>query len=159
MESLRVARSNPFGKLKHSNNKKALAEMQLIADAKEGLPVLATWLEKKQHSMPYQYHKRWVIVKGSHLLWSDIQREIKNVKDAKQRKKFNKSINIMSITEIRAVTKGKTQRKFAFNVGSKKKKKEYVWRCATKSDRDFWVKSLAKHVAHVKSVLTYLGTK
>eukprot|EP00483_Globobulimina_turgida_P005264 UN05274 len=133
--------------------------MQKISDAKDGLPKLAAWLEKKQRSMPYQYQKRWVIVKGSHLLWSDIQRDIKNVKDVNERKKFNNSLNIMSITEIRVVKKGKTERKFAFNVGSTKQKNEYVWRCATKSDRDFWVKSLKKHVAHVKSLLTYLGTK
>eukprot|EP01083_Nonionella_stella_P026718 73593_1 len=178
MESMRVARTNPFSKLQRTNTKKALKEMQDIAAAKDDLPEMAAWLEKKQSTMPYQWQKRWVIVAGmcgfvwiclglcrqrvligSYILWSDIQRKIKDTKNIKERKKFNNSVNIMSIAEVNPVKKGKTQRKWVIVVGTGKKKREYVWKCATQSDRDHWVNGLQKHIAHMKSVIVYLGTK
>ena len=147
MEALRVSRQNPFSKLKRSNTRKALTEMKELASAKEDLPKLEAWLEKKQSSMPYQWQvlacipwllllsvclqKRWVVVNGSYVLWSDIQRNIKDAKSVSDRKKFNNSINILAITLIEPVTKGKSQRKFVMHVGKKEDKnkhKDYVWR-------------------------------
>merc|ERR1712228_861676 len=148
INALRVSRQNPFGKLKRNNTRKALAEMEDLANAKENLPKLEAWLEKKQNSMPYQWQKRWVVVKGSYLLWSDKQRSIKDAKSVSDRKKFNNSINILAITLIDPVTKGKSQRKFVITVGNKEdngKYKEYMWKCATMDDRDFWVKSMNRH--------------
>eukprot|EP01084_Bolivina_argentea_P156664 273029_1 len=159
MDVMRVVRQNPFNKLKNDNTKKALMEMEQIANAKGDLPILSGWLEKKQSSMPYQWQRRWVVVKGSHFLWSDIQRDINDAKNIKERKKFNNSISLMSVTEIKSVTKGKTQRKFTLNVGASKKRKEYLWKCATKTDREYWVKGLKKHIAHTKAVVNYFGTK
>jgi len=160
--NVRVSKPNAFSNLKRNNTRKVLGDMQQIQDNKDNLPILEAWLEKKSTSMARGYQRRWVIVRGSHLLWSDIQRDIKNPKDAKERRKFNNSINIMSIKDIQPVTKGKTQRKFTLIVGTsgiKNKRKEYLWKCATKEDRDFWVKGLQKHINHMKSVVAYLGTK
>ena len=162
LNTLRISVSNPFSKLKREGTKKMLQDIQEIAENKANLPVLEAWLEKKSSSLARGYQKRWVIVRGSHLLWSDIQRDIDNPKSMKERKKWNNSINIMSIKDIQPVTKGKTQRKFTLIVGTsgiKNKKKEYLWKCATKEDRDYWVMGLKKHINHMKSVVAYLGTK
>eukprot|EP00484_Ammonia_sp_Unknown_P020859 CAMPEP_0197027810 /NCGR_PEP_ID=MMETSP1384-20130603/7683_1 /TAXON_ID=29189 /ORGANISM="Ammonia sp." /LENGTH=465 /DNA_ID=CAMNT_0042456723 /DNA_START=20 /DNA_END=1417 /DNA_ORIENTATION=+ len=162
LDVLKVQRTNPFTQLKRSNTKQALMEIEKMADAKVKLPALAAWLEKKKASAPYSWQKRWVLVKGSHFLWSDIQRDIKDPKSLAERKKWNNSISLLSVREVKAVSKGKTQRKFTVVVGTsgmKNKRKEYMWKCATKADRDFWVAGLNQHINHFKSVVSYLGTK
>jgi len=160
----RISKSNPFTRLKRQGTRQALEEMQDIARAKDHLPDLKGWLEKKQHSVPYSWQKRWVVLLGSHLLWTDRQKPIGDAKDHAVRKRFGHSLNIMNITGIEAVTAGKTQRKFKFVVGQaqnmkRAKQREYVWKCATQKDRDFWVQGLKQHQEHMKSLLRYLGTK
>lgn len=122
---------------------------------------MEAWLEKKSTSITKNWQKRWSIVRGSYLLWSDIQRSIKDPKNPKERRKFNNSINLMTITDVSPVTKGKTQRKFTITVGGggKNKRKEYLWKCATKEDREYWVNGLKKHINHQKSIISFLGTK
>ena len=162
LNALRVAKTNPFGKLKRDNTKRILSEISHITDGKRKLPTLNAWLEKKSKSMGRGYQKRWVIVKGSYLLWSDVQRDIKNPKNIKERNKWNNSVNLMQIKEVKPVLEGKTQRKFKIMIkmsGIKDKKREYLWKCATKEDRDFWVDSLKKHISQMKSMIAYLGTK
>ena len=162
LKAFKVARNNPFSKLQRNNTKRILGEMEQITVDKGNLPVLEAWLEKKSTSIAQGYRKRWVVVKGSYLLWSDIQRDINNPKDVKEREKWNNSINLMSITSVEAVTAGKTQKKFKIFVGRggiKNKRRDYLWKCATKEDRNYWVAGLKKHMAHVRSVISYLGTK
>ena len=145
LETLRISRTNPFSRLTRQTTKKVLQDINDIAGKKDNLPVLEAWLEKKSSSLGKGWQRRWVIVRGSHLLWSDIQRDIKNPKNAKERKKFNNSINIMSIKDVSPVTKSKSQRKFTLIVGTsgiKNKNKEYLWKCATTEDRDYWVNGL-----------------
>ena len=139
-----------------------LSQIKQLTDHHKKLPTLSAWLEKKSGKMGRAYQKRWVVVKGSYLLWSDVQRDIKNPKDVKERNKWNNSVNIMQIKQVKAVTEGKTQRKFRITVktsGIKDKKREILWKCATKQDRDFWVNTLKRHIAQRKSMITYLGTK
>jgi len=163
MEALRVTRNNPFTAIGSKNTQRILGEIDQIAVNKGNLPVLEGWLEKKSTSMGQGYQKRWVVVKGSYFLWCDIQREIVNEKNLKERKKWNNFINLMSIKEVEAVTKGKSQRKFKiiYQGGNetRNRRKEYLWKCGTKEDRNYWVTGLKKHIAHVKSVISYLGTK
>ena len=128
LNTMTTSRTNPLSKLKRDATKKVLQDIQEIAENKESLPVLEAWLEKKSTSMGNGYQKRWVIVRGSHLLWSDIQRDTDNPKSATERKKFNNSVNLMAIKDIQLVTKGKTQRKFMLIIGTsgiKNTRKEY----------------------------------
>mmetsp|Transcript_39687 Transcript_39687/g.64956 ORF Transcript_39687/g.64956 Transcript_39687/m.64956 type:complete len:471 (+) Transcript_39687:556-1968(+) len=157
MSVYKVARTNPFSKLKRDNTKKTLQQIHEIAGAKSNLPLLEAWLEKKQVTMPYNWQKRWVKVTESYILWSDVQRDIVNSKSAKERKKWNNDINIMTIAEVKAVTTGKTQRKFIITTQSAKKRRDYLWKAATKQDRDFWVLGLRRYVAHFKDVVQYLN--
>jgi len=162
LKTIKIARTNPFSKLQKRNTQKALVALQNVTTAAGSLPALEAWLEKKKPRPPYSWTKRWVMVKGTHFLWSDKQRTIRNPKDAKERAKFQGSLSLMMITSVEPVVKkSKSQRKFIVTArqGSTSKSKEYVFRAASKTDRDFWVTSLNVHINHVKSLVSYLGTK
>eukprot|EP00484_Ammonia_sp_Unknown_P030000 CAMPEP_0197051676 /NCGR_PEP_ID=MMETSP1384-20130603/26274_1 /TAXON_ID=29189 /ORGANISM="Ammonia sp." /LENGTH=460 /DNA_ID=CAMNT_0042484271 /DNA_START=36 /DNA_END=1418 /DNA_ORIENTATION=- len=152
----------PFAPLKRVNTQAALEDLAAISKKKKSLPVLEAWLEKKQDHMPYQWQRRWVIVRESHLLWSEVQRTIQDPKNVNERKKFNNSVSLMAIKEIVPVTSSKSQRKFIMRLerdGSKNKAKEYLWKCASQSDRDFWVDGLRAHIKNIKSVMQFLTTE
>jgi len=161
MDATRIQRANPFTKLKREKTKKMLKEMHDIANAKEDLPKLAGWLEKRQPHLPYSWQKRWVVVKGEHFLWSDKMKTIQNPKDRKQRKAFGNSISLMLITEIAAVdTKQKNARKFVLKLREgAAKRTEYIWKCTSEEDAMFWRKGIRKHQKHLQSLCNYLGTK
>ena len=159
-QKMQLSRKNPFSRLKRSATKKVLNEIKAISDSKVKLPTLAAWLQKKQSSIPYQWQKRWVIVQEGYMLWSDTLRNIENPKDGKQRKKFNNSFNLTHVTEIKLVTKDKSQRQFITVVrsgGDEGKEREYLWKCSSGEERDFWMSGIKKHISHAKSVNTYLG--
>ena len=162
LHAMQLSRKNPFGKLKRANTRKILNEIQEISDTKENLPDLEAWLQKKSQSMPYQWQRRWVVVKDSYILWSDVQRNIKNAKNAKERMRFNNSINLMCIKDIKPVINEKAGRQFIMIAnlsGREKKKKEYLFKCSSREDRDYWVKGIKKHILHMKSVISFVGTK
>ena len=112
------------------------------------------WMERKQHSPPYQWLKRWVVAEEGYLMWSDRQITIGlNGVDKKERKRWNKCIPIRNIISVGAIREGKTQRKFKIRVkdgnwksntkSSKKQKiKEYIWKAASPELRDHWVEDL-----------------
>merc|ERR1712113_1375578 len=124
--------------------------MHDIANAKEDLPTLRGWLEKKQPHFPYSWQKRWVVVKGEHFMWADQMKSIKNPKDRKQRKAFGKSINLMLITEISGVeAKKKDTKKFMLKLREgAASRTEYVWKCTSEEDAMFWRKGIRKHQKH-----------
>ena len=97
-------------------------------------------------------HSVW---KGSHMLWSDKQRYIKDPKIKAERAKFNNFINIMGIKDIKPVIT-KSNNKFSFMTGGGNPK-EYVWKAKSTKVRDYWVKGLKQHQDHVKSMINYLG--
>jgi len=157
MEAQRVQRNNPFTKLKRQNTVQALKAMQQIQQTTVQLPKLEGWLEKQRKKRGTKtYQRRWVVVKGSHMLWSDKQRTIHDPKSKKQRDQFNNYINIMSIRDILPV-KTKSANKFSFVTGAGKQKM-YIWKAASTEDRDHWVKGLRMHQDHVKSMINYLGS-
>jgi len=160
LEAIKVARNNPFGRMKRPNTQHCLLAMQRLKSDAMLLPLLEAFLDKKGHKMPYSWHKRWVIVKRTHFLWSDKQRQIENPKNAAERKKFNGSFSLQMVDSVEAVKKGsKTQRKFKVSVrlGRDGKKKDILFRAACEEDRDYWVKSLKTHVSHIKSMVSFLG--
>ena len=161
LHEIKIARNNPFSKLQRRNTQKTLVAMQNITTEAGKLPKLEAWLEKKKQRPISIWEKRWVIVKESHFLWSDKQRSLKNPKSQKERAKFNGSLNLMMMTRVEKVKKGKSQRKFVIDAkeGSKSKMRTYTFRAASEEDRDFWVKSLNLHRKHMKELVQYLGTK
>lgn len=162
LQEIKIARTNPFSKLKRKNTQKALVQMQNITAEAGKLPKLEAWLEKKKPKPPYSWQKRWVIVRESHFLWSDKQRTIKDPKSQKERAKFNGNLSLMMIQKVEAVTKkSKSQRKFKVTAkeGTKSKVRDYLFRAASREDRDYWVKSLNIHIDHRKELIQYLGTK
>lgn len=160
-EKARISLRNPFTKLGAGNSRRLLVELEALCNQKESLPDLSAWLEKRRPEIPHSWQRRWVVVRGSHILWSDKQRTIDDAKDPQQRKQFNNWVNIMHISDIQAITKGKTQRKFQFVVERSRdhgKRREYVWRCSSEQDRAFWVEGLLQHQAQMKQIVAYLGT-
>merc|ERR1711879_579946 len=154
MEAQRVQRNNPFTKLKRQNTRQALKAMQDIQARTDELPKLEAWLDKQRKKRGAKsYQKRWVVVKGSHMLWSDKQRYIHDIKSKAERDEFNNHINILSIQEIKPV-RTKSANKFSFTTGAGKRK-EYVWKTKSTEERDYWVRGLKKHQDHCKSMINY----
>eukprot|EP00483_Globobulimina_turgida_P007710 UN07725 len=123
------------------------------------LPKLQAWLEKrKPGTVVPTYQKRWIIVKGAHILWSSKQREIVNDADRKERKKFNGYIHLTTIEEIRVV---ETRNNTKFMVKAKDAKKgnmrDYIFLCPNKRDRDYWVAGLKEHKKQYQVILRYLA--
>ena len=158
VESIRVARANPFSRLERQNTHTAMEKLAASYRSEE-LPSLEGWLEKKKATAPWSWQKRWVVVAGSYILWSDKQQRRINPKDKAQRDAFGSSINLLSLKQLRAIEKGKTHRKFAFTEQQSGTETEFVWKCATTKDRDFWVDGLQKHIKHNEMLTEFLGTK
>merc|ERR1712126_98655 len=111
-------------------------------DVKQG------WIEKKSSA---NWKKRWVIVKGMWMLYSEQENECGDPKDKKQRSKFE-SINLLRIKSVERVDSGDDKTRFKVVV----KRKDYVWRCETESERDLWVQDLQHRVYHLKGMVEIL---
>eukprot|EP00483_Globobulimina_turgida_P004314 UN04323 len=123
------------------------------------LPKLEAWLEKKKPGgVVPTYQKRWIIVKGAHILWSSKQRAIVNDADRKERKKFNGYIHL---TTVRAISPIQTTNNTKFMVKAKDAKKgglrDYIFRCPNKCERDFWVAGLKEHKKQYQVIMHYLA--
>lgn len=160
LDAHRIATANPFTKIRRQHTEKVLQHMVALTTAETELPTLEAWLQKK--NTRGQWQRRWVVVKGSHMLWSDRQLPLTNPRDKQERDKFSGSVSVMNIAKVALVVKGKTQRKFKVVLGRQTKRKrrtDYVWKCATPGDRNHWVEGIRKHIAQVKMMTNYLGTK
>ena len=95
-------------------------ELQALCSQKKYLPYLSAWLEKRRlekrrPEIPHNWQRRWVMVRGSHILWSDKQRAIEDAEDPEQRK------YIMHIMHIN----GRARRSFVRSICSLSKPCEY----------------------------------
>jgi len=119
---------------------------------------LEGWLDKKKKRRRTGYDTRWVVLKGSYILWGTEKIPAKSIRNVfRERKRFKNSVDIMHITNIQPVTSGKQQNKFSFVDGDSKK--EYIWKCLSTEVRDQWVNGLKEHQRHVKELVSYLQTK
>lgn len=153
-----VARRNPFSKLQRRPTELAKTIIKENLDQKP-LPQLEAWLEKrKPGGVVPTYQKRWIVVKGAHMLWSAKQRSIVNDADRKERKKFNGSIHLGTIEAIQGIHTN-ADNKFMVKARDAKKgaMREYVFRCTNRRERDFWVQGLKEHKKQYQTVLNYLG--
>ena len=156
----RIKKTNPFSALKRDATKRVLNSINDMDEKQQKLPTLEAWLEKKQGSPPYSWQKRFVVVKESHLLWSDKKLKIGDVKIKKERDKWNNSINLMAIKEVKNDPKSKTGKKFIISVvqgGKGKKSRDYILKASDKKNRDLWVKGIKEHTDSVKRLVSYLG--
>eukprot|EP01084_Bolivina_argentea_P156665 273030_1 len=105
------------------------------------LPELNGWMEKKSASGFKSWQKRWIIVRKTHILWSKVMCDTQNPLDPNERKKFNNSITLLTIKDVRAVS-SKNKRKFDIITSSK----IYHFKCKTSQQRNLWLNGLQLHL-------------
>jgi len=156
---LKITANSPFTKLGHPKNADRKHITDIVSAHQKPLPTLEAWLEKKKPGgMVPTYQRRWIVVRGAHMLWSSKQRTITNDADRKERKKFNGAIHLMTIEQVAGV---RTNANNKFMVKAKDAKRsamrEYVFRCTNKRERDFWVMGLKEHKKQYQVISSYLG--
>ena len=152
---MRISQTNPFSKLhlKSQQLKQSDAIRKSILDVSQ-LPTLASFLQKKMSKPPYKWQKRWVIVHESYILWNKRKRYIDDINNLSERNQFNGYININSITGIDIVKKSKSQNQFVITA-----KRKYIFKCASKKDRDIWINGIKQYQNYNNAISKYLGTK
>lgn len=143
-----------FQFLKASTTRQALGGLATLDEV--SFPLRSGWLEKKMASLPYSWHPRWVIIKESWMLWSDIQVQCGDPKDKKERIKF-KHISLLQVESVERIESGKTQKKFKVIVAEGNKQRELLFKCETAHERDHWVLDLQYRVNHAKNVVEFLS--
>jgi len=153
--------SNEEPLMKKQSTHAMLADVKADLSTIQQLATLEGWLEKRS-GFSHSWKRRWVVVKDSHILWSNVQMTIDDAKDEAQRAKFKKCLNLMSIADIEAAPKSKHKEVFRFVVGqgvkrSPRRKKGYAWRCNSETERDHWVSELKKRQTLIQSFTNYLS--
>lgn len=143
---------------KHLKRTKTKSAINLLSDLeKKKFKELKSWLDKRNNSLPFNWHSRWVIVKESFMLWSDVQMKCGDPKDKKERNKF-KYISLLQVESVERMDSGKNHTKFKVVVsGHGDKKREYLWRCKAEEDRNRWVIELQYRVEHAKNVVDFMS--
>merc|ERR1712083_674081 len=149
LEKQKLANKNPFGGLKRQNTDALLSGMLAVSDANDNVPDLEGWLMKQMPSGKWE--KRWVVVKGAHILWNDKKLSIMDDRNAMERRQFRNDYNLLSLEKIEPVveddkqSKSKSQRKFQFRIGTRVKERKtllYVWKADSEKNRNYWVSGL-----------------
>jgi len=140
-----------LGEVQRENALFAIQEMQRIMEMKASLPVLEGWLERFDGNT---WQNVWVVIKGSYLLWSKQQLVINDPQNIRERRQFDKYVNMMSIQSAKPVDNEHQNCAFTF-VDSKMKK--YLWRSMYEEDRDFWLDGLGKYRQCLKQQIHYLS--
>jgi len=151
------SQGDDFGFLQSDSSRTATAA--LVALDGKRFPVLNGWLEKRTASLPHSWHKRWVIVKESWMLWSEIEVECADPREKEERVKF-KNVSLLQVEKIERIDAGKvahhgTKFKVVVSIGAKKK--NILWRCKNVQERNRWVLDLQYRVEHAKSVVDFLS--
>lgn len=97
--------------------------------------------------------KYWVVVCGSHLLWSKKKKQIDDDREIEQRRRFDDWISLLRISEIKKL--GKQSSQFVIFVGAKRKK--MVWTAQSKADRDDWEMEIEHHIHHLEEMQGEIG--
>merc|ERR1719433_157667 len=105
------------------------------------LPELKAFLQKNNG---VKWQKRWVVVKEQYMLWNDVMRNVDNVSNEKERRKWKNYVDITQIGEIKEMENDKAHRSFTFeDTGGSGK--EYVWKCANRRERQYWIEGIKKY--------------
>ena len=85
---------------------------------------------------------RWVLLKGSRIYWND--REVNHEKEGNMKKlQKGSSIEIAKVTHINTMQSNQFKL-----VLLNSKREDFVWQCASKSERDEWVKILGEYMRY-----------
>eukprot|EP01084_Bolivina_argentea_P111026 198199_1 len=152
LKANKIAHSNPFTGL----GRRTTTHVHRVVDENlqlKPLPELKAWLQKKKPGGVVnldRYQRRWIVVKGAHMLWNDKQREIKNDADRRERKKFKGWIHLMTIDKISIIESPMHTKQYKFSVKAKDVKhdntmRDYIFRCQSRKERDYWVNGLREH--------------
>merc|ERR1711971_239974 len=112
---------------------------------------MSGWIERKQEHLPHAWLKRYVVLHGRYLLWSDRQMEVSldylgvGGVDETERKRWNHTIDISKMQKVEEVQTKKGRR---FRIKVKGHKKDYLFRAKDRKSRDQWVDSVRKSMQH-----------
>lgn len=121
-----------------------LDDIQLtIRQSVKDLVPMKDWLFKKQSSPPYSWQKRWVVLRGGYLLWSDRQMTIENGITSEEKQRWNKCIKVGNISSV-TIHDSKKERKFCVNVC--KVDRPYIFKATSKTERDKWMSVIQQHI-------------
>lgn len=95
-------------------------------------------------------HRKWVVISGSHLLWSKREKQIGDDKLKTQRRRFESWMSVLNIGGIKKL-KGKQSLSFAVVIAGSTK--AYLFKAATVELRDDWVMEIEAHRRHLMSML------
>lgn len=140
-----------FTFLTAGSNRSALKELSTLEQ--KSFPLISGWLDKRNHALPFNWHERWVIVKESFMLWTDVEAKCGDPKDKKERNKFNKHVSLLQVDSVIAVDKLKF--KVVVSIGDKTR--EYLWRCKSEEKRNRWILELRHRMEHAKSMVDFLS--
>jgi len=146
--------ADSFKFLEQSSTRSATAALLALDEKK--FVVMKGWLDKKNNSFPHNFHTRWVIVKESFMLWSEVEVEVGDPKDKAERIKF-KHISLLQVDAVQRVESGSDGRKFKVVVSIGDKQREYLWRCRDEGDCTMWMTDLQDRVQHAKNVVNFLS--
>jgi len=141
-----------LGEVKRDGAMSTIQDMQRIVEMKDALPVLEGWLEKLDGN---GWTMVWVVIKGSYLLWSKEQLTINDTQNIRERRQFDKYVNMMNILEAKPILNEHQNMAFSFVVDQGVRKR-YVWRSMYEEDRDFWMDGLRKYRECLKAQISYL---
>merc|ERR1712083_22307 len=147
LEKQKLANKNPFGGLKRQNTDALLSGMLAVSDANDNIPDLEGWLMKQMPSG--EWERRWVVVKGAHILWNDKKISIMDDRDAMERRQFRNDYNLLSLEKIGPAA-GKeegSERIFQFQIGTRVKERKtlvYRWKADSEKNRNYWVSGLSQ---------------
>merc|ERR1712062_417867 len=131
---------NPFGQLQKSASM-MLNGMLEISETEDRIPDLEGWMEMGDFVKGgFKWQKKWVVVKGAFILWSDEQILDVDVSDSSHRKKFDWYFNLLSVSQIKPVKGSKTNWQFAMGENCDERKTQiWVWKASSVHKRDSWI--------------------
>eukprot|EP01084_Bolivina_argentea_P170978 296237_1 len=110
------------------------------------------WLEKKQNAPPYAWQKRYVVIQDGYLLWSDREMTIEEGISDKEKRRWNKCVNL---NQIEGVTMVESKKERKFEIRKKDESRCWLWKASSKKNRDYWIDCLSENIeyTHQKSLL------
>jgi len=118
------------------------------------LPALSGWLLKSTSSILKIkiWHKRWVCVKRTHMLWSKAEQTIDDPTNIAERKKWRNSITLLTIIQVKKVSGSNDK---CFDIITRYA--TYHFQAYTKEDRDHWVEGLVQHLRMLAKNMDFLN--
>jgi len=152
LKAAKISERNLFGSLSRKSTVSMLERTMSLSEASEEMPDVMGWCEQRRSDG--RWRRRWLVCSGAHILWNDehVDMTLFDARDIAQRRRFSGHCNLMTVTKIEGIVKGKGsegQRSFRFMVSevcAERKTKGYVWRADSEQSRNSWVRGLTQRV-------------